>query len=304
VIHAVCLNAALDVTYHVPGFTPGSSHRVERVSRRAGGKGVNVARVLHQLEDDVRVVGFAGGDTGAAVIADLDAAGLSYSFVPVDAETRRTLTVVAGDQATVLNEAGSDIGALDWHRLTAELRSSVARDDVLVLSGSVPPGAPVTAYAELTAIGDECGASTVLDAEGDVLRAALVARPALAKPNAIEMAATFGLSDADPLAGARALVAAGARDAVVSCGAEGLVAVVAGRQLRVRCRERVRGNPTGAGDALTAGIARGLAGGAPWHELLAEGVALAAAAVAVGHAGEFDETVRTRVRAHIDVEEI
>jgi tagatose 6-phosphate kinase len=300
----VCLNAALDVTYHVPEFTPGSSHRVEQVNRRAGGKGVNVARVLHQLGEEVRVVGFAGGATGRAVIADLDADGVPHLFVPVDAETRRTLTIVEGDQATVLNEAGAETGASDWDRLAAEVGSSVARDDVLVLSGSVPPGAPVTAYADLTAIANERGASTVLDAQGDALRAALGARPTVAKPNVFEMATTFGMRDADPLAAARALVAAGARDAVVSCGADGLVAVVAERQLRVRCRERVRGNPTGAGDALTAGIARGLASGAPWHELLAEAAALAAAAVAVGHAGEFDETVRKRVRAHIDVEEI
>jgi tagatose 6-phosphate kinase len=238
------------------------------------------------------------------VIADLDASGVPHLFVAVEAETRRTVTVVAGDDATVLNEPGPDIGAADWDRLTAEMSSSVARGDVLVLSGSVPPGAPVTAYAELIAIGNEHGALTVLDAEGDVLRAALRSGPSVAKPNATETAGTFGLSHPDPLAAARALVAAGARDAVVSEGADGLTAIVAGRRLRVRCAERVRGNPTGAGDALTAGIARGLANGGPWHELLADATALAAAAVAVGHAGEFDDAVRQRVRAHIDVEEI
>ena len=303
-IHAVCLNAALDVTYHVPEFTPGASHRVQRVTRRAGGKGVNVARILHQLGEAVRVVGFAGGDAGHAVIADLDACGVPHLFVPVEAETRRTMTVVAGDEATVLNEPGPGITAGDWDRLTAEMSRSLARGDVLVLSGSVPPGAPVTAYAELIAIGNEHGALTALDAEGDVLRAALRSEPAVAKPNVAEAAATFGLSDPDPLAAARELVAAGARDAVVSCGADGLVAIVAGRRLRVRCAEHVPGNPTGAGDALTAGIASGLANGGPWHELLADATALAAAAVAVGHAGEFDDAVRQRVRAHIDVEEI
>jgi tagatose 6-phosphate kinase len=303
VIHAVCLNAALDVTYHVPALTPGSSHRVQRVTRRAGGKGVNVARILHQLSQEVRVVGFAGGDTGRAVIADLDACGVPHLFVAVEAESRRTVTVVAGDEATVLNEPGPAISASDWDRLTAQMRGSITRGDILVLSGSVPPGAPVTAYAELIAIGNEHGALTVLDAEGDVLRAALRSEPTVAKPNMAETATTFGLSDSDPLAAARTLVAAGAREAVVSYGADGLAAIVAGRRLRVRCAEHVRGNPTGAGDALTAGIARGLANGGPWQELLADATALAAAAVAVGHAGEFDDAVRERVRAHIDVEE-
>jgi tagatose 6-phosphate kinase len=304
VIHAVCLNAALDVTYYVPELTPGRSHRVERVTRRAGGKGINVARVLTQLGDDVRVVGFAGGDTGQALVDELATHAVEHLFVAVAGESRRTVTVVSSDHATVFNEPGPNITDSEWDQITAELDSSIAADDVLVLSGSVPPGAPVTAYAELVAIGNDRGAQTVLDAEGDVLRAALASRPALAKPNATETAATFGWPHADPVAAAHALLAAGARGAVVSCGADGLVAVVDERPLRIRLRERISGNPTGAGDALTAGIARGLARGAPWHEVLPDAVALAAAAVAIGHAGEVDQTVRDRIRAHIDVEEI
>jgi tagatose 6-phosphate kinase len=303
VIHAVCLNAALDITYHLPEFTPGASHRVERVTRRAGGKGVNVARVLRQLGADVVVVGFAGGDSGRAVVAELDRDAIRHRFVAVEGDTRSTVTLATGDQASVLNEPGPAIAADGWARLVAELDDSLAADDVLVLSGSVPPGVPVTAYAELIALGSARGVATVLDAEGAALRAALPAAPTVAKPNAIEAVAALGLAD-DPVTAARALVAAGARNAAVSCGADGVVAVVERRALRVRLPERVPGNPTGAGDALTAGIARGLASGASWTDLLCDAVALAAGAVAVDHAGAFDETVRARVRAGVEVEEV
>jgi tagatose 6-phosphate kinase len=67
VILTVALNAALDVTYKVPALRPGVSHRVTEVTERAGGKGLNVARVLAALGHDVTVTGFAGGATGRSL---------------------------------------------------------------------------------------------------------------------------------------------------------------------------------------------------------------------------------------------
>jgi fructose-1-phosphate kinase PfkB-like protein len=74
-IVTVTPNLALDVTYEVPELRPGHAHRVRAVHSRAGGKGVNVARVLALLGHDVMVLGLAGGPTGDAVRADLDASG-------------------------------------------------------------------------------------------------------------------------------------------------------------------------------------------------------------------------------------
>lgn len=302
-IHAVCLNAALDLTYHVPRLSPGRTHRVDRVTRRAGGKAVNVARVLHQLGDEVRVIGFAGGDTGHAVKAELDSCAVPHLLVPIGGETRRTVTVVAGDEATVFNEPGPAVSTAEWQQLVARLSGSIAAGDVLVLAGSVPPSLPVTAYAELIALAAAHSALSVLDTDGPGLQAALAAAPALAKLNLTEATAALSVTDGDPLTAAGALLAAGAANAVVSCGPDGLVAVVDGRALRVRLSERVAGNPTGAGDALTAGIARGLANRLSWSAILRDATALGAAAVAVHHAGAFDEAVRERVRAGVEVEE-
>ena len=75
-ILTVTLNAALDVTYGVAELTPRSSIRVGTVSRRAGGKGINVARVLHQLGHATVVTGLVGGSVGDAIVADLEAPGI------------------------------------------------------------------------------------------------------------------------------------------------------------------------------------------------------------------------------------
>lgn len=70
-ILTVTMNAALDVTYRVDALERHSSHRVHAVDARAGGKGVNVARVLHSLGHEVFATGFAGGRTGEVIRAEL-----------------------------------------------------------------------------------------------------------------------------------------------------------------------------------------------------------------------------------------
>lgn len=94
--------------------------------------------------------------------------------------------------------------------------------------------------------------------------------------------------------GVAALREAGAGAVVVSLGANGLLAVTPEGGWSVVPPERVSGNPTGAGDALAAAMAAGLAANLPWPELLADAVALTAAAVLALHAGEFDHDAYRR----------
>lgn len=307
-ILAVCLNPALDVTYGVDALRPGASHRVRTVQRRPGGKGVNVARVLAQLGEPVRVLGLAGGPTGARLAAALDAAGVAHELVPVAGETRHTVTVVAGDgsdtEATVLNEPGPDVTPGEWADLLDAFGASAGQAAAVTLSGSLPRGLPDTAYATLVR---RCGdVPVLLDTDGAPLAAALAARPTLAKPNADEAAGLLGRpvrTAADAAAACAALIDAGAGSAVVSRGAAGLTAVLGGRAYSAGLPAPVAGNPTGAGDALTAGLARGLAAGLAPHPLLAAATALAAAAVASGTAGSVAEGLADRLRPDVVITE-
>jgi tagatose 6-phosphate kinase len=100
--------------------------------------------------------------------------------------------------------------------------------------------------------------------------------------------ARLGLADGVPLlAAAQAVRAAGAAAVVVSRGPDGLVAVTPdGAWAAVP--PVVTGNPTGAGDALVAALARGLAHGSSWPDRLRDGAALSAATVQAEAAGSFD----------------
>jgi tagatose 6-phosphate kinase len=275
-IVTVTPNLALDVTYELPELRPGHEHHVRAVHRRAGGKGINVARVLRSLGQDVLVLGLAGGATGDAVRADLDGAGLAHDLVPCAGETRRTVTVVADGEATLLREPGPAVGPDEWAALEARIPDA----DVLVVSGSLPTGVDAAALAGLVARLSARGRPVIVDTSGDALRRAAPYAWAV-KPNAEELAAVTGTDD--PVVGALMLRS---RAVVVSLGAGGLLAVTGDQVHRVPPPRVVTGNPTGAGDAVVAALAAGA--GTPWPELLRDAAALSAAAVLAPVAGSFD----------------
>ncbi|WP_410599231.1 1-phosphofructokinase family hexose kinase [Amycolatopsis sp. lyj-90] len=277
-IVTVTPNTALDVTYTVDGLRPGEVHRVGDVRNRAGGKGVNVARVLHALGADVRAVLTAGGATGSAVVADLAAVGVAAEAVPIGGETRRTTTVLAGDgSVTLLNEPGPRLTEDEWQAFAVAVRAR--RADVLVCSGSLPPGAG--GYAGLL------GASpSILDTSGEALLAGLTGKPSVVKPNADELREVTGLRD--PVAAAAELREAGAGAVVVSLGHEGLLAVTGSGTWHAAPSTVLRGNTTGAGDAVVAALALGLSRRESWPDILRRAVALSGAAVLGPLAGDVD----------------
>jgi 1-phosphofructokinase family hexose kinase len=304
VIVTVTLNAALDVTYLVPRVELHGSHRVTSVSQVGGGKGVNVASVLAQQGRPVIATGLLGGVTGGLVRADLDARGLVHRFSPVAGETRRAVTVVseADGDATVFNEPGPTVTGAEWHGFLTDLRSLLAevRPEVVVASGSLPPGIPTDAYAAVTRLAHEAGALAVVDTSAAALLAALPAAPDLVKPNRAELAEVTG--EADPVSGAIRLLEQGAREVVVSAGAEGLVDVTAADEVwRAALDAPLSGNPTGAGDAAVAALAAGLADGRTAREALVDAVAWSAAAVLHPLAGHVRADDVSRLRARVQV---
>ncbi|AHH95503.1 1-phosphofructokinase family hexose kinase [Kutzneria albida] len=306
-ILTVTLNTALDVTYEVDGLRPHCSHRVRTVRGRAGGKGVNVARVLTALGHSTQVTGLVGGPTGELVRADLAASGLADRLHQVAGDTRRTVTVVAGDvgDATVFNEPGPRVGEREWAEFLAHYRESVRGAQAVVLSGSVPPGVPVTCYHDLIRVAAARGVPTVLDTSGAPLLAALPAHPDLVKPNAAELSEVTRVANTGQAA--ERLREAGAGAVVASLGPDGLLAVTGQGRWRAVPGEHLLGNPTGAGDACVAALAAALAqahdvSSVDWPRALTEAVAVSAAAVAAPLAGEYDDSVRERLLATVHVD--
>lgn len=279
-ILTVTLNPAVDVTYRVPALRAGDTHRVSAVTRQAGGKGVNVARVLHALGVPVVATGLAG--------AGFDLDGLPAEFVTTAAPARHTLVVTDGRDATGFWEPGGPVTAPEWSAFRDRYAALAAAASVVVLSGSLPAGLPERAYADLVDAARRAGADTILDTSGPALALGAAARPDVVKPNRTELA---DLGSVDP-----------ATAVVASHGPEGLHARTPAGAYHARPPHPVPGNPTGAGDACVAALARGLAAGTPWPDLLADAVALSAAAVGSPVAGGFDPDLYQRLRPAVTVE--
>jgi len=302
-ILTVTLNPAWDVTYPVDTLLPGSTHRVSRPAGRAGGKGINVARVLTHMGQPTLATGVLLGDTGRAVRDDLARAGVPSAFLDGggSGHTRTTVTVVdaANGEATVFSEPGPDLGDLDWCEIRDRLLPLIARSAILVLSGSLPPALPVGAYAELIESASALGVRTILDTDGPALTQALAARPDIVKPNRDELARATGTSDLRQ--GAQALLDAGARAAVVSDGPAGMLAVSPTGTLLARPPSLAAVNPTGAGDAAVAALATCMLADASWPRMLRTAVAWSGASVLERVAGAISPGAVDRLMNLVDV---
>ncbi len=277
-IVTVTLNPALDKTIVVPGFAVGATNRarVERID--LGGKGINVARAARRLGCEVLATGFLGT---ALTVEDLP-----NHFVQVPAETRVNLKIkdpLAGTE-TEINEPGFRVERADLEQLEGRIRQHAAPGVVMVFSGSLPPGAPSSIYADYLRIARERGAGTILDTGGEALREGVRACPDLVKPNRVEAEELLGVRIADEdelLRAGRMLLALGPRAAVISLGASGALGMSAEKCCRARAPAVKPASSVAAGDAMVAALAYAMLEHLPLENAVPLAVAAGTATVAM-----------------------
>ncbi len=287
-IITVTPNPAYDVTYELASLVVGDVHRVSRVHRRVGGKGINVARVLDTF----------GVSTLALVLADkafadeARAEGLNIDAVEGLPGVRSTLVLQAADGTTTsLWEPGQPASPSAGEDLAKQVATRLADATGLVISGSLPPGVAADVPARLATDAVSADVPVVVDVDDEALLLAAKVPGVVLMPNQDELSRLVGTgceTPADVVAAAQAWVLSGVAAVVATRGAEGMVAVTKDGAWLAKLDEPVTGNPTGAGDAAAAGVIRGLAAGESWPELLREAVAMSAAAVLEPVAGHLD----------------
>jgi len=286
-IVTVTCNPAVDVTYFVDHLRPGAVHRVARVEERPGGKGVNVARVLHQLGESAVATGLADHEFGLRV----EQTGLAAAFVPALPFVRRTVVVHANDTTTGLWEPGGrpDDPEAAAARLVERVDALLVGAKALVVSGSLPQGVEPGLPAALAALAHDRALPVVLDLDDAPLHVAADGSGAVMVPNLEELSRlVHGEPDLDVVAAARAVARRSGASVVVTLGPHGMLVADEDHAWHAGVPEEVKGNPTGAGDSAVAAIVRGLVHQEPWPEILAEAAAVSAAAVASPVAGEVD----------------
>lgn len=259
-IITVTLNPALDKTVEIPDFSLDAVNRITAMRTDPGGKGLNVSKVIAKLGGTSTVVGVLGGTTGRRIADAMDALGIACQFTFVDGETRTNLKVIdpARHTNTDLNEPGLTVDQETLDHMRDALVAAIRPGDIVVLSGSLPKGAPADTYGSWTAACRTAGARVFLDADGEPLAHGLAAKPYLAKPNNHELSRLTGraLETADDLlTAARTLIADGVERVVVSMGGDGALFVSADGAYRAEGLRVPVGSTVGAGDSMVAALA-------------------------------------------------
>ena len=260
-IYTVTLNPALDKTVEIPSLTIDSVNRITAMRTDPGGKGINVSKVIHKLGGRSVAAGILGGATGRAICSAVQEMGLETSFCFVDGETRTNLKIIdpVNHTNTDINEPGITVSKEVLEELLSRLLANILPGDLVVLSGSLPKGAPKDTYLTWTAACREKGAKVILDADGDRLACGLEASPYLIKPNNHELSLLLGqnIETKEELAqAAKNLMARyGIAEVVVSMGAEGALYVTEETTIRAEGLKVPVGSTVGAGDSVVAALA-------------------------------------------------
>ena len=296
----ISLNPSLDRTLVVHYLNVGYHNRTRETTRlNPAGKGVNIARALHQLQRPTRAIVLLGDDATSkafkSIIAD---EGFGTTAITVTGNTRSNIFILddANHTETAIIEDGPTVTQADLDLVIGTMQQQIKSDDFVVLAGSLPQGAPVDTFAQLCQAAHDIGAEVAIVTSGDPLAAALTAEPMLVALSQNETESLFNFPvrvKADVLTCAHQLREQGVRQVLIETRSTNHILLVAeeGSWEADLPESIAEGSSPGIWSALRAGFLAGWSQKRPLPESLELGIAAAAyAAEQVGtEFGTIDE---------------
>lgn len=278
-ILTITLNPAVDISYKLEHLSLGALNRIEGVSKTAGGKGLNVARVLHQLGEDVSASGFLGGFLGSSISAQIKEIGIKDSFVQISGETRNCIAIIHDGKQTEILESGPLISDIEAELFLEKFTEYVQQVEMVTISGSLPKGLAPDFYVKLIAIANRHGVRVILDSNGELLSSILESKnkPYLIKPNKEELGDLLGQQSIDEVQIMEALISPlfiHIPWIVVTLGADGAIVKHDEKFYRAKAPKIEAINPVGSGDSVVAGFAAGLVHGLEDEDLIKLGLSM------------------------------
>ena len=291
-ITAVTLNTAVDKLYIVDSFSTGEVTRVKECIATAGGKGLNVARVVSILGENVVATGFAGGHSGRYVEEMLKKDKIKSSFVHVEGESRTCINIIdKSGVSTELLEPGAAVTMDEQDKFTRHMQRAIGESNVVVLSGSTPPGCGADYYGKLISIAKDAGKKVILDTSGKNLQEGVKALPTMIKPNKDEIKSLLGVDIAnkkDVVEAAKRLHGIGIPYVVISMGKYGAIAACAEGVFEGVPPDVKVVNTVGCGDSMTAAFAVGFSRGYKFTESFKFALAVSSASAMCKQTGYLD----------------
>lgn len=254
-IYTITLNPSIDYIVGVETFNLGKTNRSSFERKYPGGKGINVSRILKELEVESTALGFIGGFTGKYIKESLTALDIQTDFIEVKEDSRINIKL-KNDVETEINGQGPTIKRQAIDQLKAQLKNLLP-GDLVILSGSKPHSLAANFYEELIQIIQNTQANFILDTNADELLEVLKYNPFLIKPNKDELEALFDMeisSLEEIIPYGKKLIEMGAEHLIISLGGEGAYLFVRDEIYFGAAPKGTLINSVGAGDSMIAGF--------------------------------------------------
>lgn len=265
-ILTVTMNPSVDIVYQLDSLELDTTNRVNYVYKIAGGKGLNVSRVLHQLCVPVLATGMVGGVLGEFITRQLDEICMPHNFLSISSPTRNCIAILHDGKQTEILEPGPTLTKAEYTNFIQHFSNLLLETQIVCISGSLAKGVPNTYYIDLIKLCRQNNIPCLLDCSNEALLNVLNSsvKPTLIKPNLMELSRVVQQSFTDNLE--RELVHvlnqplfSGIEWIIVSLGSDGAIAKHNDIFYRVEIPSIDIINPVGSGDATIAGLAYGLA---------------------------------------------
>lgn len=257
-IYTLTLNPSIDYVMKVEDIDFGATNYSNEEYMLPGGKGINVTRVLNQLNIPNTALGFIGGYTGRFIEEWMTKEQANHQFIEVDGDTRINIKL-KGDMETEINGRGSVISEENSQKLLKQLQQLTAEDTVII-SGSKNRGLSETYYIEIIQLLAANNVSFVIDTNSKELLEALKYNPLLVKPNQDELGDLYNVkieSVEDAVFYGKKLQQAGAQNVVVSLGGSGAIFIDENQSIYAKAPKGQVINTVGSGDSMIAGVIAG-----------------------------------------------
>ncbi len=258
-LYTLTLNPSIDYAMQIGEIEVGSTNYSKNEYMLPGGKGVNVSRVLNQLDVPNKALGFTGGFAGQFIEKWLAEEQADFDFIPVEGDTRINVKL-KGERETEINGLGPVISAREMEELLDKI-SQLSDEDTLIISGSKNRGIPENFYLKIIQLLKENGATFVLDTNSKELLEALAYTPFLVKPNQAELGDLFGVkieSKEEAITYGKKLQEQGAQNVIISLGGDGAIFI---DEVNIYMAAAPQGkvvNTVGSGDSMIAGFMAGI----------------------------------------------
>lgn len=260
-ILTVTMNPSVDISYQLNTLKTDDVNRVKSVSKTAGGKGLNVSRVIRQMNQPVLATGVIGGHLGNYITDQLEKDTIPSDFLKIEQESRNCIAILHEGQQTEVLESGPTLNQMQAELFSDKFSSLLADCSLVTISGSLPEGLSKSYYASLISMCNKEEVPVALDCSGETLKASLSHKdkPYMIKPNVTELSDLLNRPVASKSA---ALIEAlneplfeGVQWIIVSLGSDGAFVKYGDQFYKADIPTIEVTNPVGSGDATVAGYA-------------------------------------------------